>query len=149
MKTDATLLDPTCCVCLHGTTTMFALVGKCCVWLKFGQTFRFILTDATSLAKNPPTTCNNVVTCCARLHGPESNLIGTKWYIHLLLSDDDVIITLISVCHALAYLVKLAILIHQRKNNKYNQYFFLKLQRFFTMYPLTIITLVCNCLENP
>ena len=27
----ATLLGPTCCVRLHGTTTMLALVGTCCV----------------------------------------------------------------------------------------------------------------------
>ena len=31
MQMDATLLGPTCCVRLHGITTMLALVDTCCV----------------------------------------------------------------------------------------------------------------------
>ena len=42
MQMNATLLGPTmltCCVRLHGTTTMLALVGTCCVQFETGQTF--------------------------------------------------------------------------------------------------------------
>ena len=42
----------TCCVRLHGTTTMLALVGTCCVLFETGQTFRPMQTDATLLANN-------------------------------------------------------------------------------------------------
>ena len=41
-----------CCVCLHGTTTMLALVGTCWVQFETGQTFRPMQTDATLLADN-------------------------------------------------------------------------------------------------
>ena len=37
----------TCCVRLHGTTTMLALVDTCCVQFETGQTFRPMQTDAT------------------------------------------------------------------------------------------------------
>ena len=47
----ATLLGPTCCVRLHGTTTSND-VGTCCVQLETGQTFRPIQTDATMLTNN-------------------------------------------------------------------------------------------------
>ena len=53
MQQHATLMGPTCCVRLHGTTTMLALVGTCCVQFVTGQTFRPMQTDATLLAKNP------------------------------------------------------------------------------------------------
>ena len=67
----ATLMGPTCCVRLHGATTMLALVAHCLKPVKLlGPCMQ---TEATLLAKNPPkppTTHNNVVTCCVRLHGP-------------------------------------------------------------------------------
>ena len=111
----ATLLGPTCCVHLHGTTTMLVLLGTCCLQFETGQTFRPMQTDPTllvnitqhcwaqhvaSVCMEPqqcwyflalvasslkpvkllgpckrtqlcwPTTRNNVVTCCVRLHGP-------------------------------------------------------------------------------
>ena len=37
---------------LHGTTTMLALVGTCCVQFETCQTFRAMQTDATLLANN-------------------------------------------------------------------------------------------------
>ena len=67
MQTDATLLatkPPTtpnnvvsCWVRLHGTTTMLALVGTCCVQFETGQTFRPMQTDATLLANNAQQCC--------------------------------------------------------------------------------------------
>ena len=49
----ATLFGQTCCVRLHGTTTMLVFVGTCCVQFETGQTFRPMQTDATLLATNP------------------------------------------------------------------------------------------------
>ena len=63
MQTDATLLGPTCCVRLHGITTMLVLVV-------------FSLKPVKHLGPYKrtqhcwPTTRKNVVTCCVRLHGP-------------------------------------------------------------------------------
>ena len=64
MQTDATLLGPTCCVRLHGTTTMFALVGTCCVQFETGQTFRPIQTDTTLLANNTQECCDLLRSVC-------------------------------------------------------------------------------------
>ena len=63
MQTDVTLLSPTCCVRLHGTTTMLGLFGTCCVF-DTGQTFRPMQTDAILLVNNT----QQCWTCCDLLH---------------------------------------------------------------------------------
>ena len=61
----------TCCVRLHGSTTMLVLVGTCCVEFETGQTFRRMQTDATLLANNTQQCWELLaLTCCVRLHGP-------------------------------------------------------------------------------
>ena len=64
----ATLLGPTCCVRLHGTTTMLALVAYSLEPVKLlGPCKR----TQHCWPKTPTaTTRNNVVTCSVRLHGP-------------------------------------------------------------------------------
>ena len=63
----STLLGPTCCVRLHGTTTMLALVAYS---LKPVKLLSPCKRTQHYWPKNP-TTRNNVVTCCVRLHGPQ------------------------------------------------------------------------------
>ena len=50
VQTDATLLGPTCCVRLHGSTTMLALVGTCCV--QFETNISIVLLPAERSATN-------------------------------------------------------------------------------------------------
>ena len=59
----ATLLGQTCCVRLHGTTTMLALVACSLKPIK-------LLGPYIRTQHYWPTTRNNVVTCCVRLHRP-------------------------------------------------------------------------------
>ena len=64
----ATLLDPTCCVRLHGTTTMFALVVSSLRPVK-------LLGPCKWTQHCCPKTPNNTqqcwdFSCCVRLHGP-------------------------------------------------------------------------------
>ena len=59
MKTDATLLDVTCCVRLH---TLLHVVACCFAKFETGQTFQ-------------PTTSNNAQQCLIRLHS-SSNIVG-------------------------------------------------------------------------
>ena len=51
-----TVLDVTCCVCLH---TLLRVVGSCGAKFKTSQTFSYVQTDAT--------TANNVASVCAGL----------------------------------------------------------------------------------
>ena len=45
VQTDATLLNITCCVCLH---TLLRVVESCCAKFETGQTFSHVRTDATT-----------------------------------------------------------------------------------------------------
>ena len=59
----STLLGLTCCVRLHGTATVLALVACSLRPVK-------LLGQCKRTQHCWPTTCNKVVTCCVRLHGP-------------------------------------------------------------------------------
>ena len=59
----STLLVLTCCVCLHGTATVLALVACSLRPVK-------LLGQCKRTQRCWPTTRNKVVTCCVRLHGP-------------------------------------------------------------------------------
>ena len=92
VQTDATLLDITCCVCLH---TLLRVVESCCAKFETDRTFSHVQTDATTPDPGLPTSLgqkcwellrpfahycqhgrnnshycwpNNVGSCCVRLH---------------------------------------------------------------------------------
>ena len=73
MQTDATLLGPTCCVRLHGTTTILALVAFCLKPVKH-------LGPYKRTQHCWSTTRNDVMTCCVGLHGPlRAMLLRVAW----------------------------------------------------------------------
>ena len=63
MQTDATLLDVTCCVCLH---TLLHVVGCCCAKFEISHTLSPVANGRKIVGRQLPTLLD--VTCCVRLH---------------------------------------------------------------------------------
>ena len=61
-----TLLDVTCCICLHmwPCSMLFCAVGSCSAKFETGQTFSYVQTDTTTPNVVGPTMLGVVVSVC-------------------------------------------------------------------------------------